>query len=157
MVKRSPQGRAATISGLLLGFPKTCAPSEWLEQSIKPTSSAQAAEAARKLAPKRIRNRLRSIAPSSARGHTEPLMLLSGLETCASNWPEGQAVPKRHRPEKRGGRVFRGDRGVMGNEGMGEVRQARTKIPRKSIGMSGLGWHQSGPRMQSALVRIGVF
>src|SRR5882762_749783 len=129
MVKRSPQGRAATISGLLLGFPKTCAPSEWLEQSMKPTSSAKAAEAARKLAPKRIRNRLRNIAPSSARGHTEPLMLLSGLETSPSNWPEGQAVPKQHRPEKRGRRLFRADPDVIGNEGMGEVRQARTRIP----------------------------
>src|SRR5216684_7491535 len=116
MVKRSPQGRAANTSGVLRGFPKTCAPSEWLEQSMKPTSSAQAAEAARKLAPKRIRNRLRNIAPSSARGHTEPLRPLSGLETSASNWPEGQAVPKQHRPEKRGGRLFRIGWDIMGRK-----------------------------------------
>src|ERR1700746_3549756 len=89
MVKRSPQDKDACTSGVLRGFPKTWAPSEWLEQSMKPTSSAQAAEAARKLAPKRIRNRLRNIAPSSARGHTEPLMLLSGLETSA---PTGRRV-----------------------------------------------------------------
>jgi hypothetical protein len=72
MVKRSPQGTVATMSGDFLGLPKTGVPSEWLEQSTKPTSSAHAAEAARKEKPKRIRIRMRNIAPSSARPHREP-------------------------------------------------------------------------------------
>src|SRR5713226_1263459 len=70
---------------------------------MEPTSSAQAAEAARKHPLKTIRNRLRNIAPSSARGHTEPSRLLSGLETLGSNWPKGQGVPKGYRLKRRVG------------------------------------------------------
>jgi len=72
-VKRSPQGKEVTTSGVFLGFAKTCVSSGWVEQSTYATPSAQAAEAARRHPPSRISNRLRSIAPSSARGHPEPL------------------------------------------------------------------------------------
>src|SRR5260370_33535033 len=116
MVKRSPHGTDATSSGVLRGLAKTCAPSEWLEQSINPTSSAQAAEAESKHAPKRISNRLRDIAPSSARGHTEPSRPLSGLETSASNWPEGQVFPKRERSKSRGGWLCQIAQGLIGKE-----------------------------------------
>src|SRR5260370_37570982 len=116
MVKRSPHGTDATSSGVLRGLAKTCAPSEWLEQSINPTSSAQAAEAESKHAPKRIRNRLRDIAPSSARGHTEPSTPLSGLETSASNWPEGQVFPKRQRQKRQGVGLLQVYPGLIGKQ-----------------------------------------
>src|SRR5207253_11122528 len=63
MVKRSPQGTEAKTSGDLRGFAKTSAPSAFLEQSMKPISSAIAAEATRANPTRRIRNRLRNIAP----------------------------------------------------------------------------------------------
>jgi hypothetical protein len=60
------------------------------------TPSAQAADAARKHPPNRISNRLRNIAPSSARGHAEPLQSFIGPADVLVKWHEGQHFPTRY-------------------------------------------------------------
>src|SRR5882762_6078533 len=63
---------AATVSGVLRGFPKTKVVSGWLAQSTYATPSAQAAPDARKQPPNPISIRLRSIAPPQPGTHRAP-------------------------------------------------------------------------------------
>jgi hypothetical protein len=60
-VNRSPQATDATVSGVLLGFPKTKVVSGWLAQSTYAAPSAQAAEDRRKHPPNTISIRFRNI------------------------------------------------------------------------------------------------
>src|SRR5258708_7049598 len=63
---------AATVSGVLRGFPKTRGVSGWLPQSTWAPPSAQAAPDARKQPPNPISIRLRSIAPPQPGTHRAP-------------------------------------------------------------------------------------
>ena len=72
MVKRSPHATVATESGVCRGLPKTCVLSGCAAQSTYPISSAQAVDAKRNEPASRMNERVRDIAPSSARGHAEP-------------------------------------------------------------------------------------
>src|SRR5258708_30023767 len=89
-VNRSPHGIAATASGVLRGFAKTCVSSGWLAQSTYATPSAQAAEAARRPAPNRTSSRFLIMIPSSALGHAEPLVHLSRVGTWGSKQAKGR-------------------------------------------------------------------
>src|SRR5713101_663387 len=80
IVKRSPQAMAATVSGVLRGFPKTKVGSGWLAQSTYATPSAQAAPDARKHPPSTISIRLRSIAPPQPGTHRAPCNIYRAWE-----------------------------------------------------------------------------